>query len=200
METVLLAAGKASRMGTVKLVLPFKERPILAHAIDSALDVSARVIVVTGFHESELQPMLEQYRKRFPSRFVIVHNPNPERGQFSSTRIGVAAVSENEHFTIAMGDTPLVKADHYRQLIPLLAEAEAVRPYCNDIPGHPVLCRSSLRSVILALADTATMRDLLAHRDVQRLDTVDPAWTTDIDTPESYRRLTLLGHEDSSAL
>ena len=192
METVLLAAGRASRMGAVKLLLPFKERPILAHAIDSALEGSDRVIVVTGYYATELRQVLDSYQERFGSRLSVVHNDRPERGQFSSTRIGVSAVSAQEHFTIAMGDAPLVTAQQYLQLLALLAEFEAVRPYCNGIPGHPVLCRASLRTEILDLPDSATMRSLLAQRNVRRFESTDPSWITDIDTPESYQRLMLM--------
>jgi hypothetical protein len=40
------------------------------------------------------------------------------------------------------------------------------------------------------------MREFLASRNVRRLDTDDPAWITDIDTPESYERLLAISSWD----
>ena len=186
MVTVLLAAGKASRMGESKLILPYKDKPILAHALESALAASERVIVVTGYHKESLMPILTSYAGH---RLDIVENPNANLGQFSSTLLGVAEVEEGEVFTIAMGDAPLVTDSHYRSLVPLLSDFDAGRPSCQNIPGHPVLCAESLRKTILALPPTHTMRRLLSDCNVYRYDTDDPAWITDIDTPMAYEQL-----------
>lgn len=198
MVTVLLAAGKASRMGTSKLTLPFKGKPILAHALEAALHSSTLVIIVTGYHEKEILKILDTYTPEWEDRLEIVGNPNPGLGQFSSTIIGVDAVPEGENFAISMGDAPLVTVAHYERLLPLLAGYEAVRPYCEGVPGHPVLCAASLRKTILELPVSYSMRRLLRARKVERLDTDDRAWITDIDTPEAYRNLVTQSSVDSS--
>ena len=189
MITVLLAAGKASRMGGPKLVLPYRGKAILIHSLEAALAASQQVIVVLGYHHQQLRPLLSPYTALGESRLSVITNPSPELGQFSSTLVGVAAILEGETFSIAMADAPLLTEKHYQPLAPLLAGFEAVRPYCDNVPGHPVLCAASLRSVILNQQPSYSMRELLASRAVRRLDTDDPAWTTDIDTPEAYERL-----------
>lgn len=196
MITVLLAAGKASRMGGPKLILPYQGKSILEHSLEAALESSSQVILVTGYHEQQIRPLLSPYAALGSNRLRIISNPAPERGQFSSTLIGVAEVPENEIFTIAMGDSPLITSEHYRKLEPLLQGYEAVRPYCNDTPGHPVLCLASLRNEILNLPVSFSMRRFLAERNVRRFDTDDPAWITDIDTPESYERLLAISSWD----
>lgn len=184
----MLAAGRSSRMGQAKLLLPVKGRSLVEYALESALASSDRVIVVTGWYSEELEGVLAPYVKKWKHHIHVVHNRQAEKGQFSSTQVGVAQVDPSATFTIAVADSPLVTPHHYHQLEPLLYGHAAVRPYCNGIPGHPVLCAPSLRNIILELPVSATMRDLLAAQDVARLDTDDPVWITDIDTPDAYKQ------------
>lgn len=196
MITVLLAAGKASRMGGPKLILPYKGKSIIRYSLEAALESSRQVIIVIGYHEQQILPLLAPYRKLGSDRLRIIRNHSPELGQFSSTLSGVAEIQTDESFTIAMGDSPLITSEHYRQLAPYLEGYEAVRPFCGDIPGHPVLCANTLREEILKLPPSYSMREFLASRNVRRLDTDDPAWITDIDTPESYERLLAISSWD----
>lgn len=189
MITILLAAGKASRMGGPKLILPYQGKPLLGHSLEAALESSRQVILVTGYHEQQIRPILSPYVSLGSDRLRIIRNPAPELGQFSSTLIGVAEVPLHEVFAIAMGDSPLITPEHYKQLTPLLEGHEAVRPYCGTTPGHPVLCAATLRNIILEFPPSYSMRRLLATRNVRRHDTEDTAWITDIDTPEAYEQL-----------
>lgn len=193
MVTVLLAAGESSRMGKPKLLLPYHGKPLVLHALDAALDASERVFVVTGWYREEVQFLLEPYYARYNDRVLTIINTNPQAGQFSSTQIGVAKVKEGESFAIALADAPLVTRIHYDELARHLDGFDAVRPYCNTTPGHPVLCAPRLRSVILSLPTNSTMRSLLSGRNVCKLEGNDSAWITDIDTPQAYERLVSLG-------
>ena len=52
MTVILLAAGLSTRMGTNKLLLPFKGKTIIEATLETVLSFTKRVVVVTG-HESE---------------------------------------------------------------------------------------------------------------------------------------------------
>ncbi|MHC1691880.1 MAG: NTP transferase domain-containing protein [Sphaerochaetaceae bacterium] len=190
METVLLAAGTATRMGgAIKLLLPYEGEALIIHALKAALEGSESVIVVTGAHHREIETALGPLCQTFPTRIRMVRNGHYEEGQFSSTQCGVEQVTPGKDFAIAVADLPLITERHYHQLEALLDGYEAVRPYCQGIPGHPVLCAAFLRDIILALPPTATMRGLLLGKKVLCLESADVAWKTDIDTPEAYRQL-----------
>jgi molybdenum cofactor cytidylyltransferase len=188
-QTILLAAGSSTRMGDVKPLLPYRGEPLVIHALRAALLASSRVVVVTGFYAAQIEEALKPYQETYSDHLFIIRNPNPELGQFSSTICGVRALEADQAFAITMADLPLVTAQHYNKLIQVLAGYEAVRPFCDGVPGHPVLCAANLRPMILSLPTTATMRELLSGRKVCNLEDGDPAWTTDIDTPESYQQL-----------
>jgi molybdenum cofactor cytidylyltransferase len=185
MVTVLLAAGKASRMGAPKLLLPYRGKALFLYALEAALASSDRVIVVTGYYQENISEVLKPYT----DAVEVIHNPHAEQGQFSSTLAGISAVPHGESFIIAMGDAPLVTPNHYHQLFPLLGSYDAVRPCYHGTYGHPVLFAEHLREVILASSASSTMRGLLSDRKVYRYDSEDSAWITDIDTPQAYEKL-----------
>ena len=189
MEIILLAAGKSSRMGQAKLLLPFRGEAIIVHALRAALQSGSTVILVTGWYEEQIRSLLDPFQKQWKEALRLVQNKNPAQGQFSSTQVGVKHVSENTPFCIALADSPLIQAHHYHQLEPLLDNYDGVRPFYHTTPGHPVLCAPSLRKTILGAPVTMTMRELLETKNIRRFETDDPAWATDIDTPTAYHNL-----------
>src|SRR5262249_17795364 len=95
---VILAAGESSRMGRDKALLPWPKetggaglftRPagtLLSAAIQAFSQFCDMVIVVAGSNEPVLRPVIEG------SGGILVKNPAPERGQFSSLQTGLHEV------------------------------------------------------------------------------------------------------------
>lgn len=187
METIILAAGSSSRMeGQVKLLLPFRGKPLIATALEAALDASERVIVVTGAYVEQIEETLAEY---LLERVTVVRNLNFQQGQLSSTQVGAEALSPGANFFISMADLPLIESRHYRELTFLLQEWDVVRPHYQGRPGHPVLFNSQMRNKILALPPGSTMRTFVASQKVLNYQSSDSAWVIDIDTPADYRNL-----------
>ena len=69
-DAVILAGGRGSRMGeltdsTQKCLLPFKDKPVLLHILDTISDAfgSANVIIATGYHGEDVKKIVgDQYR------------------------------------------------------------------------------------------------------------------------------------------
>ena len=189
METVVLAAGCSKRMGGCKLHLPLKGEPLLSHALKGALEGSSRVIVVTSLETREL---ITPYLEQFNDRLIVVENSHPERGQFYSTQLGVAHLSQEGPFFLALGDLPLIRGEHYRQLLEVLSGWEVVRPFHQGNPGLPVMCTPPIALAISEAPQDSSVHSLLEGRKVYHYNSDDPAWVTDIDTPEAYKRLITL--------
>ena len=188
MECIVLAAGLASRMlNQAKLLLPYAGKPLIVHAVCAALDAVDRVVVVTGYHADKIT---EALKSLVSERLTLVYNEQFSLGQFVSTQIGVGHISSDVDFFITMADLPLITADHYRTLIPMLEAHDAVRPYYGLTPGHPVFHHRRLREEILCLPPSSSMNKFLSQKDVVRYDADDPAWVTDIDTKEDYLNVT----------
>ena len=178
MTVILLAAGLSARMGTNKLLLPFRGQPLLLSAYSAALAASDRVIVVTG-HDREKVEML------LPPEAETVFAPDYAEGQKYSTLRGVEAV-EDDDFAILPGDLPLITEEDIRGTSLLLAHQTVARAFHGGIPGHPVAYRKENRERLLAFA--GTMKEYLSLYDAGRYEG-SIGCIADADTPERYRAL-----------
>ena len=213
MDIVMLAAGTSSRMGKEnKMLLPYNGMQMVAHCCLEALrfleqysrenNESGTLIVVTGYMRPSVEKALlpcKQFVEKTdaPVKLLIVNNPDYRNGQFSSTKKGVAEVSEGSPFFISLADMPLIKPDHYAALVPLLMGHDAVRPFCgtedkteeDKVPGHPVLHGYNLKETILRCPDDCTVSKILRGCDVSEPLFTDPSWVRDIDSILDYRQL-----------
>ena len=186
METILLAAGHSKRMGEGKLLLPFRGEALLIHALKGALEGSSKVIVVTSRETCEL---IAPFKEEYGEKILVVPNNHSEWGQFYSTQLGVAHLSGETPFFLALGDLPLIRGEHYRLLQNVLLNWEGVRPFHQGNPGHPVLCVPHIARAIREAPRGATVHSLLEEREIYHYVSDDEAWVIDVDTPQAYAEL-----------
>ena len=206
MDIIMLAAGTSSRMGKEnKMLLPYNGIPMVTHCCMQALtfleqysvknNESCTLIVVTGYRRRSVERALEPCRLFVektvaPISLLIVNNSDYRKGQFSSTKVGTAEVCEGSPFFISLADMPLITADHYRKLVPLLGVHDAVRPYYENkedkVPGHPVLHPYSFKKRILQCPDSWTVSKILKSADVIEPSFDNPSWARDIDSIQDY--------------
>ena len=209
MDIIMLAAGTSSRMGKEnKMLLPFEGIPMVTHCCMQALafleqysqenNESCTLIVVTGYRRRSVEKALGPCRlfvekTAAPIRLLIVNNADYRKGQFSSTKVGTAEVSEGSPFFISLADMPLITADHYRKLVPLLGSHDAARPFYGNnedkVPGHPVLHAFRLKDTIVKCPDSWTVSRILKSSDVIEPSFDDPAWSRDIDSIQDYKSI-----------
>ena len=201
-DVVLLAAGLSSRMGkTNKLLLPVEtadgQMSLCAFCAMQALDYlesredGGTLIVVTGYRHRETEKALRICADRIkasssPVQMITVVNRDYRKGQFNSTKKGVLNVSENTPFFISLADMPDIRAKHYARLENLYTNQDAVRPFFNKQPGHPVLHAPSLRQRILDMPDSSSVRELLLSCNTLNTDIQDRSYTADIDCPADW--------------
>lgn len=196
MDIILLAAGSSSRMGkTNKLLLPLNNTTMVANSAMQALKFleetqeGGSLIVVTGYRHKQTEKALKECVDYVCStnskiKLIIVNNPDYKNGQFSSTKKGVEQVSENSSFFIQLADMPLIKAEHYKTLVPHLKNKDAVRPFYDNQPGHPVLLSAKIKEAILKHNDSFTVSKILSSFGVNEIQFTDSAFIKDIDTPQ----------------
>lgn len=179
MTTIVLAAGLSERMGRNKLLLQFKNEPIIAITVKNALSFSDRVIVVVGNEREKIEKVLHS----FPVDFVF--NEKYKEGQKSSTIEGVKAV-ENDDFSILPGDLPLLKKEDVLSLFSLLGKKEIARCSYRNIPGHPVAYKKENRERLITYP--GSMRDYL--KEIGFISSPSSLGSVyDIDTPNRYQAL-----------
>ena len=123
----------------------------------------------------------------------VAVNENPEAGQASSIRAGVAALPpETEAALIVLGDQPFLPPEIIPALVAALARTgQAIAaPRYRDGRGNPVLFARETFSELLAIAGDQGARPVL-ERDPGRVALVDFDFQMpqDLDTPEDYDRL-----------
>ncbi|MCI0849764.1 MAG: nucleotidyltransferase family protein [Chloroflexi bacterium] len=190
---VILAAGASSRMGRPKQLLPLGGKPLLQHVIDEALASSLdEVIVVLGHRAEEIQRAL-----RLPERVRVVVNPEYERGQSTSLRLGLrSAGPRTAAAAVLLGDQPGVTGALIDRLIEAFRAADAgfVRPvYTNRdgkrLPGHPVLIGRKAWPEVEQLTGDQGARALMSKHPEWLLEVpLEGQAPADLDTPEEYER------------
>lgn len=197
---VILAAGESSRMGTDKALLAWpppspgqlrSNETFLAAAIRSLTLATDFVLVVAGKNESALAPIV------YAEGATIAVNPNPERGQFSSLRIGLHEVLNRGRDTaiVTLVDRPPANAATVQALRDAYDAAGisiwAVVPEYLGKHGHPFVAGREMIEAFLQGPDNSTAREIEhQHRDhILYLPVDDPFVAANINTPEDYAAL-----------
>ncbi|MBI4615826.1 MAG: nucleotidyltransferase family protein [Planctomycetes bacterium] len=187
----VLAAGRSSRMGRPKALLPYRGRPFLAHVVLSLLEAGIAPVAVV------LAPEARELAKAIPGdpRVETLENPEPEpAGPIGSLRCAVRALAgRTDSLFSCLVDHPAVAAATYR----LLAEAFARKRPAILVPvhrgrrGHPALFSATIYEEILCCADEGGARNVIARDParVMALAVDDPGVLLDVDTPEDFSRL-----------
>ncbi len=180
---VVLAAGRASRMGQPKIALPWRGQPLIAHVLHALEQAGvAPIAVVAG---PDTPPLA------LPPAVRLVRHPEARDGMGSSIAAGVRAVgAEADALFICLGDQPQISPQTVQAL------AAALRPphpaaapvYAGGVRGHPVLFHSALFPQLLALQGDQGARAVLLGSPWVAVPVDHPA-PADVDTPEDYRRL-----------
>jgi molybdenum cofactor cytidylyltransferase len=191
---LVLAAGASSRMGTDKALLPWpagaQQSTLLSSAILALKPLARVVVVVAGKNADGLAPIAAACGA------VMVCNPAPELGQFSSLQIGLREVLARACDAAMI--TPVDCAPLSATTLKLLhAEFEkalargdwAVAPESSGRRGHPLFVNQALIDAFLNAPLTSNAREVRrAH--AQYLTSVpvpDLYLAADMNTPEEYR-------------
>ncbi len=188
---IVLAAGLSRRMGTPKLLLDLRGKPVIRHTLERlvAADMD-EILVVVGPQHDALERALDGLRVRF------VVNPTPEAGQGSSVSAGVHALSaDTTAALIALGDQPGIAVDVIRKLRDALPGKSIAAPRYSDGLGNPVIFATAVFPELAALSGDRGARAVV-ERDSSRLTVVEVArpMPSDLDTPEDYERLSAPGN------
>ncbi len=205
---VVLAAGRSSRMGELKPLLPLGGTSVLARAVAVFREVGVDdVRVVVGWRADEVAAAARELG--VPTAL----NPDWRRGMFSSVATGVAALDAGvERFFLLPVDCALVRPETVGRLaraarahdeamrMPLASDEvlPAERPGCAPViyplfagrRGHPPLIARIALPADLGAEPAGGLRGLLAAYDTTALEVAcgDPGTLVDLDRPDDYRR------------
>ena len=184
---VLLAAGAGERIGRrPKCLLELGGVPLIRRQLIALSGAGVdEVVVVLGHHADAIEPVVQT----FP--VTLVRNPDPDAGQVSSQRIGLAALAGKlDAVIVALADQPLINAQDITALIGAWKKrpdgARVVVPQVNGERGNPVMFAADVRDEILAgEANLGCRQWQAAHADaVAPFVTDNRRYRVDIDTED----------------
>lgn len=200
---LLLAAGRSTRMGTLKALLPWHGTSLVRYGVEQLYAAGADdVIVVLGHLAPLVAPALDGLSAR------IVVNPEYDSGRASSIRAGAARAPDDARTIVVLSvDQPrpapliadLLRAHH-------AGEALISSPEHGGRRGHPVLLDGSLlpelrrvdeaneglRAVVRGHADrraSVPCADARVHRELNTPDDYLAALAEDRAVEPSHRPL-----------
>ncbi|MFI5273556.1 MAG: NTP transferase domain-containing protein [Ktedonobacterales bacterium] len=207
---IVLAAGRSSRMGQHKLLLPLGEEPLVAHAVRAACaSLATHVVVVLG-HDAE------RVHAALPSgRYEPVVNPDYASGMASSLRAGLAALLAGTGATrtpssplggvlITLADQPLAAVGLLNALLTAAATASPdaiIAASAAGLRGNPVYFPALYFDELAQVrGDEGGRAVIVRHLDqLQLLDWPDTNVFLDVDQPGDYERVRALWPRYSAA-
>jgi molybdenum cofactor cytidylyltransferase len=187
---VILAAGGSRRMGQPKQLLPFRERTLLRHAVETAVESMCRpILVVIGAHAELVSLELQSLP------VLIAYNPEWASGIGSSLRLAIqtlGAIDAIEGVVITLSDQPLVTAVAVNRIVEAHYQTgkDIVASEYADTHGVPLFIGKRFFDEISALAGTEGAKRVI-DRHLEEMTTVPLVEAAfDIDTPDEYARFT----------
>ena len=184
---VILAAGQSRRMGRNKMLLPFGVSTVLETIVTEVIACEAvtDVVVVTGHEPDRISALLASY----PARCVF-NSAYARAEMLVSLQVGLRALCRRKckPHCVVPGDHPRLRRDIIQRVIDAYQPGALVIPSYRMKRGHPILIDRVWWAELLALPETATLRDFIrAHEDHIHYVVVDTdSVLKDVDTPEEY--------------
>jgi len=184
---VVLAAGKSSRMGQDKLLMPYGSQTILEHTLAQVAASGIEDIVVV------VKPGSPWKQKINPDKYKIVESPGHFKGMAESLKTGLKAVNgKSQGVIFALADQPHVPPIIYRQLIERYCTTLKLItcPIYQGRRGNPALFDRRTWPALMTLTGDLGGRELIKKVGKDEIDLFETnlqAVVTDIDTPENYR-------------
>ena len=183
---MVLAAGRSSRMGKFKPLLPIKGNTLIEQVIKNIRAASIeRILVVVGHQAETLIPILER------NEVCWAANPDYIQEMFSSIKVGVDHLDGRlRAFFLVPGDMPFVRPQTFQKLLAAFdsEKMDMLRPRYGDKRGHPVLISASRIPSIAGYGGSGGLRAVVNKQNWRTvdLDCNDPGILVDLDNLVDY--------------
>jgi molybdenum cofactor cytidylyltransferase len=193
----VLAAGKSSRMGRSKPLLPIGGIPMVEVTLRKLLVFPfRRIVCVTGHMHEALREMIEIE----DSRLEWVYNPDYADGLSTSLRLAADCSLDPVHgLMIFLADQPFIRPETIGEVISKARAAEAlggkcvVQPVYRGQKGHPVYFSGPMLDLFSELQGDVGAKTIIAQADRHLLVPVeDEGVIVDLDTIDEYEKYSKL--------
>ncbi|MEM6464045.1 MAG: molybdopterin-binding/glycosyltransferase family 2 protein [Pseudomonadota bacterium] len=191
-DIVVLAAGRASRMGPEstepaphKLLAHFDGVPLIRKSCETAIAAgNGAVHVVLGYRGDEMKTALDGLAVN------VIDNPDYEEGMAASLRCGVASVAKHAQGALIMlADMPAIAATHLSAMIGAFRRSGGsaiIRAVSGEVRGNPVILPRETFDALLRLEGDVGARQIISASGLPIIDVdIGDAALLDVDTREA---------------
>jgi len=186
---LILAAGRSSRLGRPKQLLPLAGRPLLTHVLENAAASTLDEIVLVLGHEADrIRAAVGDLGQR------LIVNPDYAAVQSTSRRAGLAALDPAAAAVVVLlGDQPQVGPAIVDALVAAFrgGAGPIVLPLYGGRRGNPVLFARALFPELATVVGDEGARGIVRARgaEVVGVPVGDDPPPRDVDTEEDYAAL-----------
>lgn len=185
-NAIIMASGFSSRMGTNKLLLPYKEKALIEHILDKVkeCDFFSTVLVAQNFEVIGLA------KKR---GLKVIYNERAKNGQSESIKSGILNSPDAMGYAFFTADQPLIDIKTIKFLMDSFYKEKdsIIIPIFEEKRGTPVIFPKKFKEELLALEGDAGGRTIIKKymNSVKLIEVREECILWDIDTQEDYRNL-----------
>lgn len=186
LKALVLAGGESKRMGSPKMLLPFRGMTMVENVIASIKSSGIdEVFVVVGAERDRISEVLQKHNVH------TCFNINYREGMLSSVIHGIKCLPEpTSAVLVFQGDEPLISPLSTRKVIETYHSTGKglVVPVYKGKRGHPLLIDNKYFHEIEMLDHSRGLRNLSERHpdDIAEAETDDPGILKDFDTFEEY--------------
>jgi molybdenum cofactor cytidylyltransferase len=184
---IILAAGESKRMGSPKMLLPFKGSPMIANVIANvSYSKVDKIMVVLGACRESIIELIKIKAVNY------CYNENYKDGMLSSVVCGFRNIPiDHSAVLVFQGDQPLITSKTINSVIEVYISSGKgiVIPVYERKRGHPILIDKRYSNEIQKLSPDEGLRSLALKYsdDVLEVNTDDAGILRDFDTYDEYK-------------
>ena len=184
---LILAAGKASRMGAVKQLLKVNGTSLLENAISNSKKLKkSTVICVLGAHATEIKKTIDL------KSIAFTINKDYTKGISSSIIAGIKYIQKQEiqfdGLFIQLADQPAIKVAYYQEMVALFSKEKTkiIAANYGNKHGVPAIFPKAFINDLLKITGDKGAKEFLQKNKEDIVSPKTPVNLLDIDTPEDY--------------
>ncbi len=198
---ILLAAGKSTRMGQLKALLPWGNTTLIEYQVQQmSRSVIQQLVVVLGYEHQRLEPVIRKLQTQYRDQLniIIQINPDYDEGKTASIRAGLAGLTRPVKALAIIGvDQPVLAKTIDSLLLGVGDKGPEIRiPVYQGKRGHPPVFTDRFFPELREVNEqTEGLRQIMKSNQeyIQLMEVREPQVLLNLNREEDYRKALGMG-------